>query len=63
MQLQKMVTDQRKALRLDALLLVDGQGVVIAADDLARVNTRDVTLARMLADPQGKPRLVWEKGE
>jgi signal transduction histidine kinase len=67
--LQRLVPEQRKALRLDRLLLVTGDGLVLASSDatedqggranaLKLLGTRDPSLARLVAEPPGKPHLV-----
>ncbi len=61
--LRKLVPEQCKALRLDELVLVTGDGHVLGADDERRLGTRERALARRLAEPSGSPRLVWRKGE
>lgn len=59
--LRKIVPSQRKALRLDELTLVTGQGEVLGASDEARLGTRDVDLARKLKDPPGRATLTWRE--
>jgi two-component system nitrogen regulation sensor histidine kinase NtrY len=61
--LRKLVPEQCKALRLDELVLITGDGEVLGADNESRLGTRERSLARRLAEPSGKPRLVWRKGE
>ena len=61
--LQRLVPEQRKALRLDGLMLVTGDGSVIAASDPALAGGRDRTLANRLKQTAGRPRLRRRGGE
>lgn len=66
--LRQNLPKERRALRVDSLLLIDEDGLIIAAadEDEARAErltaTRDRNLARRLAAPGERPRLVWEDG-
>jgi len=51
--IQKLVPEQRKALRLDSLLLITGDGLVLGANNLADVGRRDASLAERLGRKQG----------
>lgn len=62
-QLRQFVPSQQKALRLDDLLLVDGDGLVIGASLVKDVGTRNRSLAERLRESTGSPRLVWQGGE
>lgn len=53
------VPAQRKALRLDNLLLVNGDGLVIGASNPKEIATRKRSLAERLREDVGSPRLVW----
>jgi two-component system nitrogen regulation sensor histidine kinase NtrY len=56
--IRHFVPDQARALRLDELSLVTGDGLVLGAEDVARIGTRDPRLAAMInAKPGGPPRL------
>ncbi len=56
--IRHMVPDQARALRLDELSLVTGDGTVLGAQDVARIGTKDPRLAAMIkAKPGGPPRL------
>ncbi len=56
--MRHFVPDQARALRLDELSLVTGDGLVLGADDVARIGTRDPRLAAMIkGKPGGAPRL------
>jgi signal transduction histidine kinase len=56
--LRHLVPDQARALRLDELSLVTGDGVVLAAEDPTRIGARDARLAALLrATAEGGPRL------
>lgn len=56
--MRHFVPDQARALRLDELSLVTGDGVVLGAEDVARIGTKDPRLAAMIkAKPGGPPRL------
>lgn len=56
--IRHFVPDQARALRLDELSLVSGDGVVLGAEDVARTGTKDPRLAAMIkAKPGGPPRL------
>lgn len=46
--IRHQVPDQAKALRLDELTLVTGEGLVLGAEDVARIGTRDKRLAALL---------------
>jgi signal transduction histidine kinase len=56
--LRSIVPDQKKALRLDDLVLITGQGDVVGASDMRRLGSRDRALARRLGE-DGGPRLFW----
>ena len=56
--IRHFVPDQARALRLDELSLVTGGGVVLGAEDVARIGTKDPRLAAMIkGKPGGPPRL------
>lgn len=56
--IRHMVPDQARALRLDELSLVTGDGTVLGAQDVARIGTKDPRLAAMIkVKPGGPPRL------
>ncbi len=56
--MRHFVPDQARALRLDELSLVTGDGLVLGADDVARIGTRDPRLAAMIkGKAAGAPRL------
>ncbi|WP_437278691.1 ATP-binding protein [Sorangium sp. So ce375] len=55
--LARLVPSQAKALRLDELSLVAGDGSVLGAEDAARIGARDPRLAALIQDPGGAPRL------
>lgn len=55
--IQHQVPEQAKALRLDELLLVTGDGEVLGAEDPARVGARDARLSALIRTPGGAPRL------
>jgi signal transduction histidine kinase len=61
--LREIVPAQQKALRLDDLMLVTGDGQVLGASDNKRLGTRDRSLARLLGEPAGRPKLVWREGQ
>ncbi len=61
--LRRFVPEQRKALRLDDLVIVDGEGLIIGADDPADIGQRNRSLAERMHEVAGRPRLVWEGGE
>src|SRR5262245_41273573 len=60
--LREIVPSQKKALRLDDLSLVTGDGQIIGASDTKRLGTRDASLAQLLREPPGHPRLVRRAG-
>lgn len=53
----RQVPSQAKALRLDELSLVAGDGTVLGAEDAARTGARDRRLAALIKAPGGAPRL------
>ncbi|WP_434044637.1 MULTISPECIES: sensor histidine kinase [Sorangium] len=53
----RQVPSQAKALRLDELSLVAGNGAVLGAEDAARIGARDRRLAELIKAPGGAPRL------
>ncbi|WP_437287919.1 sensor histidine kinase [Sorangium sp. So ce406] len=53
----RQVPSQAKALRLDELSLVAGNGAVLGAEDGARIGARDRRLAELIKAPGGAPRL------
>ncbi|WP_438017295.1 ATP-binding protein [Sorangium sp. So ce315] len=53
----RQVPSQAKALRLDELSLVAGDGTVLGAEDAARIGARDRRLAALIKAPGGAPRL------
>ncbi len=56
--IRHFVPDQARALRLDELSLVTGDGVVLGAEDVARIGTKDARLAALIkTKPGGPPRL------
>ena len=56
--MRHFVPDQARALRLDELSLVTGDGLVLGAEDVARIGTRDPRLAALLrGKSSGAPRL------
>ena len=56
--MRHFVPAQARALRLDELSLVTGDGLVLGADDVARIGTRDPRLAAMIKSKAGgAPRL------
>lgn len=55
--LRRQVPSQAKALRLDELSLVAGNGSVLAAEDASRIGARDPRLAELIKAPGGAPRL------
>ncbi|XXX76845.1 ATP-binding protein [Sorangium sp. So ce134] len=55
--LRRQVPSQAKALRLDELSLVAGNGTVLAAEDASRIGARDPRLAELIKAPGGAPRL------
>jgi signal transduction histidine kinase len=58
MAIRYFVPDQARALRLDELSLVTGDGMVLGAEDVARIGTKDARLAALLkGKPGGPPRL------
>ncbi|EYF00923.1 sensor histidine kinase, partial [Chondromyces apiculatus] len=48
--LRHQVAEQAKALRLDELTLVTGEGLVLGAEDVARIGTRDGRLKALLKE-------------
>ncbi len=58
--IQKLVVDQRKAMRFDVLLLVTGEGDVLGASDLRLVGTQRKSFAQLLRGKPGALRLVGE---
>jgi signal transduction histidine kinase len=61
--LRQYVPAQQKALRLDHLLLVNGEGLVVGASDLKDIGTRNRSLAERLRESTGSPHLVWRGTE
>ncbi|WP_437675953.1 sensor histidine kinase [Sorangium sp. So ce131] len=55
--LRRQVPSQAKALRLDELSLVAGNGSVLGAEDASRLGARDRRLAELIRAPGGAPRL------
>ncbi|WP_437734021.1 sensor histidine kinase [Sorangium sp. So ce1335] len=55
--LARQVPSQAKALRLDELSLVAGNGAILGAEDAARTGARDRRLAELIKAPGGAPRL------
>ncbi|MFT3773762.1 MAG: VWA domain-containing protein [Minicystis sp.] len=51
------VPDQARALRLDDLVLVAGDGSILGATDVGRIGVRDPRLAALLKQPPGAPSL------
>jgi len=51
--IRHQVSEQAKALRLDELTLVTGDGLVLGAEDVARIGARDRRLAALLRGPGG----------
>lgn len=51
------VPDQARALRLDDLVLVTGDGVILGASDAGRIGVHDARLAALLKQPPGAPSL------
>jgi signal transduction histidine kinase len=66
--LRSNLPKERRALRVDSLIVIDGKGLVIAAADrdARRAEqlqaTRDRGLAKLLRSPAERPRLVWDNG-
>ena len=56
--LKTTVAEQTKALRLDSLMLVTAEGVILAASDKKRIGTRDRSLAARLKTAAGVPQLI-----
>ncbi len=61
--IQALVQQQRLALSLDELSLVTAEGVVLGSSLPERVGRQEPELARLLADPTARPRLVGEGAE
>jgi signal transduction histidine kinase len=61
--LREIVPAQRKALRLDELSVVSGDGHIIGSSDSKRLGTRDPSLGRLLREETGRARLVWRGGD
>ncbi|XYH97895.1 sensor histidine kinase [Sorangium sp. So ce1128] len=55
--IRRQVPRQAKALRLDELSLVAGNGSVLGAEDAARIGTHDARLSELIKAPGGAPRL------
>ncbi len=55
--IRHQVPEQAKALRLDELVLVSGDGQVLGATDPARLGTKDRRLSALIRSPGGAPRL------
>ena len=55
--MRHQVPEQAKALRLDELVLVSGDGRVLGAQDPARIGARDRRLSALIKTPGGAPRL------
>jgi two-component system nitrogen regulation sensor histidine kinase NtrY len=51
------VPDQARALQLQDLVLVAGDGTVLGATDEGRIGARDPRLAALIKEPPGRPRL------
>ncbi len=58
--IQRLVTEQQKALRLDELAMVTADGQVIGASAIELVGTRSSELAKLLGEDDPKPRLRHE---
>src|SRR5690606_18072220 len=61
--LRRMVPEQKKALRLDELILLSGSGEVVGASDDARLGTRARSPAEKIRQPAGRPTLSWRDGK
>ncbi len=57
--LAQFVPEQRKALRLNELMLIDGHGLVVGASASQDIGTRKRSLAERMRESTGSPRLVW----
>jgi hypothetical protein len=57
---QRIVREQRKALRLDALTLATGAGAILASSELELAGGRSAALAKRLRQTPGIPRLVQD---
>ena len=55
--IRHFVPDQARAIQLDELVLVTGDGMVLGASDVARIGTKDSRLAALIKTPAGAPRL------
>ncbi len=60
--LKSIVPDQTKALGLDDLLLITGDGLVLGASNRKLLGTRDRALAERVRERHAKPKLVWKSG-
>ena len=60
--LARIVPEQSKALRLDDLMLVSGDGLVLGASDAKLIGTRNRSLAARMSRKNSKPQLVWKGG-
>lgn len=60
--LKSIVPDQTKALGLDDLLLITGDGLVLGASNGKLLGTRDRALAERVREREAKPKLVWKSG-
>ncbi|MBK8253096.1 MAG: HAMP domain-containing protein [Polyangiaceae bacterium] len=54
--IRHFVPDQARALRLDELSLVTGGGVILGAEDVVRIGTKDGRLAALIKNKPGSPR-------
>lgn len=61
--IQELVSEQQKALRLDELMLVTGDGFVLAAGDRRQVGQRQAPLATLLRQGGGTARLAEWRGQ
>jgi two-component system, NtrC family, nitrogen regulation sensor histidine kinase NtrY len=55
--IRHFVPDQARALLLDELVLVTGDGTILGADDVGRIGTHDPRLAALVKSPAGAPRV------
>lgn len=60
--LGEVVPAQKRALRLDRLVLLTGDGSVIGASERELLGTRDASLAQRLKKPSGRPQLIQRGG-
>ncbi len=61
--LQKMIEEQRKALRLDGLMLVTGSGRILGSSDLKQAGKKSARIARWLKRGAGKVRLNQDRND